>query len=233
MVAPASTALALAARIDGRELRGADSQRYRLAVTDQKPVRPRTGWLYFAIAVRDRNGVPSTSPLMMGIVSGGGRLVMPWFEGRLYPTLQMAGGALLDARAAGLEAGLVNLLGTLVPPGGHLMLEYESPGQNETHTALLLRVPPAASYLGSLMFRAGFRGDLKDWYIFEGGHEGPRKLQANKSPNPAEARAALRRHRTELAAFIKRPLPASPHDAAVVAPAQARARAILNEFRVT
>jgi len=228
----APAASRIAARIDGRELRGTDSRIYRLAVTDQKPVRPRTGWLYIAVAIRDERGQPSKSPLMMGIVSGGGRLVMPWLECRLYPTVEMAGGgAVLDARAAGLEAGLVNLIGTLVPPGGHLMIEYESPGQNETHAELLLQVPPAASYLGSLMFRAGFRGDFKDWYISEGGHEGPRKLQANKSPNRAEARAALRRHRGELTAFVRRVLPESRAEAAVVKRAQGRARAILKELR--
>ena len=221
----------IAAQLDGGVLRGADSRTYEIAVTDLKPVRPRTGWRYIAVAVKDQNGEPSRSPLMMGIVSGGGRRVMPWFECRLYPTVEMADGATLDARAAGLEAGIVNLMGTLIPPGGHVMIEYESPGQNETHAELLLRVPPAASYLGSLMFRAGFRGDFKDWYISEGGHEGPRKLQANKSPNAAEARAAQQRHRTELAAFVRRPLPESASDAAIVARAKKRASALLKEIR--
>lgn len=227
----APAAQRIAAQIDGRELRGADSRSYRLTLTDQKPVRPRTGWLYIAVAIRDESGRPSKTPLMMGIVSGGGRLVMPWLECRLYPTVEMADGSTLDARAAGLEAGLVSLIGKLVPPGGHLMVEYESPGQNETHAELLLRVPPAASYLGSLMFQAGFRGDFRDWYISEGGHEGPRKLQANKSPNPAEARAALRRHRAELAAFVRRGLPEGGAEAAVVRRAQERARTILRELR--
>jgi hypothetical protein len=221
----------IAAQIDGLELRGSDSRTYGLAVTDLKPVRPRTGWRYIAVAVKDENGKPSSGPLMMGIVSGGGRGVMPWFECRLYPMVEMADGAMFNARGAGLEAGIINLIGTLVPPGGHLMIEYESPGQNETHAGLLLRVPPAASHLGSLMFRAGFRGDFKDWYISEGGHEGPRKLQANKSPNPAESRAALARHRRELTALLRRALPDSAGDRAIVMRAKARARAILREIR--
>ena len=220
----------IAAKFEGEVLKGADSRRYRLVVSDLKPVRPRAGWLYIAIALINPGGQRSKTPLMTGIVSGGGRGVMPWFECRLNPAVEWPDGSTLDARACGLEAGLVNLIGKIIPPGGHLMVEYETAGQNETHAELLLRVPPAASYLGSLMFRAGFRGEFKDWYISEGGHEGPRKLQANKSPTPAAARVALRAHRAELAAFVKRPLPPAVGDAATILRCRERARAILKEI---
>ncbi len=83
------------------------------------------------------------------------------------------------------------------------MIDYENPGQEETFAELGLRVPAPASYLGSLMFRAGFRGEFKDWYFSEGGHEGPRKLQGNKSPDRAAARRALANHRRELSAFVR------------------------------
>ncbi|HVN89530.1 MAG TPA: DUF1122 family protein [Candidatus Binataceae bacterium] len=220
----------LAALIDGANLRSNDKQSYRLVVTDLKPVRPRAGWFYLAINVADKKGTASLTPLAMGIVSGGGRLVMPWFELRVYPKVELTGGSELDARRLGLEAGLIDLIGELIPPGGHLMIEYESPGQSGTHAELLLRVPPAASYLGSLMFHAGFRGAFKDWYISEGGHEGPRKLQANKSPTPKTAREAREAHRAELTAFIRRELPGDPKDAAIVRAAQARARSILRSL---
>ncbi len=219
----------LATRIDGTKLEGEGT--FILAVTDLRPVRPRAGWYHLAVALTDAKREPSRTPLMTGLVSGGGRLVMPWFEGRLFPMVEMADGTTIDARAHRLEAAFVDLLGTLVPPGGHLMIEYESPGQHETHAELLLRVPPVASYLGSLMFHAGFRGDFKDWYISEGGHEGPRKLQANKSPTPTAARDAMQNHLRDLRAFIKRPLPDRPEDAAVIKPAQERARALLKELR--
>jgi hypothetical protein len=225
----------LAAKIDGAKLEGECT--FILAVTDLRPVRPRAGWYHLAVALKDAQGEPSRTPnpsrtpLMTGLVSGGGRLVMPWFECRLFPVVEMADGTTIDARAQRLEAAFVDLVGTLVPLGGHLMIEYESPGQHETHEELLLRVPPAASYLGSLMFHAGFRGDFKDWYISEGGHEGPRKLQANKSPTPAAARVAMRNHLRELSAFVKRPLPDRSEDAAVIERAQERARALLKELR--
>jgi hypothetical protein len=156
---------------------------------------------------------------------------MPWFELRLFPSVELANGTTLDARAIGLEAEFVKLIGRLVPLGGHLMIDYESPGQSETHAELLLRVPPAASHLGFLMYQAGFRGEFKDWYISEGGHEGPRKLQANKSPTPSAARVALRVHRSELEAFVKRPLPKAADDAATIARARERARVILKGLR--
>ena len=80
------------------------------------------------------------------------------------------------------------------------------------------------------MFTAGFRGRFKDWYISEGGHEGPRKLQANKSPNAAAARDALRFNLDELKQFIRRQPPENAEDAALVARAQDRARLLLKEF---
>jgi hypothetical protein len=230
MTTAESAAARLAARIGASELRGLDGGKYQLAVSDLKPVRPRAGWMYLAVAIRGANGEASRTPLMMGIVSGGGRGAMPWVEGRLYPSVEFADGTMLDARATGLEAAFIDLIGTLIPPGGHLMIEYESPGQNDTHAELLLRVPPAATYLGALMFRAGFRGHFKDWYISEGGHEGPRKLQANKSPTPEAARDAMRANLAELREFVKRPLPQDPEDRAIVARAKARARDLLKDF---
>ena len=228
---PLSAAERIVSRIDYAPLRGNDERQYRLAITDVKPVRPRTGWLYLAIMVVDADGRKSRTPLAMGIVSGGGRLVMPWFELRIDPAVAMADGSSLDARGVGLEAGFINLLGELVPAGGHLMIEYESPGQSETHAELLLRVPPAVTHLGFLMYQAGFRGEFKDWYISEGGHEGPRKLQANKSPTPAAARRAREVHRAELSAFLKRQRPDDLQAAAIIAKAQSRARELLKGLR--
>ena len=223
----------IAARIDNARIAGNDAHIYRLSLAELKPVRPRAGWFHLIVAVGRDKAAASITPLAMGIVSGGGRLVMPWFELRIYPTVELADGSRLDARGVGLEAGLINLIGELIPPGGHLMIEYESPGQTATHAELLLRVPPAASYLGFLMYQAGFRGEFKDWYIAEGGHEGPRKLQANKSPTAIAARRAREVHRMELSAFLKWPRPADPQAAAIIQSAQERARTILRRLRST
>lgn len=216
----------LAEQLDGRRIGD-----FKLKLTSVRPVKPRAGWMYFTLCLAQRNGATSRSPVMTGIVSGGGRGVQPWFECRLYPQVELASGKMLDARAEGLESKVVEAVGKLVPPGGHLMVDYENAGQEETFAELVLRVPPAASHLGALMFRAGFRGHFKDWYFSEGGHEGPRKLQANKSPNAAEARRALAAHREELAAFVKRALPERPDQPAVIRKAQTRARTLLKEMR--
>ena len=220
----------IAERLGSGRLRVKDGRLFELVLIDLQEVRLRAGWQRFALTVRDEDGQPARTPLMTGLISGGGRGVMPWCEGCIYPWLEFASKERFDAREAGLEAELINLIGSLIPAGGHLMLEYESPGQNETHRELLLRVPPAATHLGALMFVAGFRGHFKDWYISEGGHEGPRKLQANKSPNDAAARDALRFNLDELKQFIKRQPPENAEDATLVARAQDRARLLLKEF---
>src|SRR5712664_1641445 len=107
----------LATKIDGTKLEGEGT--FILAVTDLRPVRPRAGWYHLTVALTDAKRAPSRTPLMTGLVCGGRRRVMPWFEGRLCPLVEMADGTTIDARAKGLEAAFVDLLGTLVPPGGH------------------------------------------------------------------------------------------------------------------
>jgi hypothetical protein len=72
---------------------------------------------------------------------------------------------------------LFELLRPLVPPGGHLMVEYESPARADVAAALAAGVPPAATSLGEQLIAAGFSPRFKDWSISEGGLEGPRKLQ--------------------------------------------------------
>src|SRR5260370_39810292 len=113
----------LAAKIDGAKLEGECT--FILAVTDLRPVLPRAGWYHLAVALTDAKREPSRTPLMTGLVSGGGRVVMPWFEGRLFPMVEMADGTTIDARAHRREAAVFGLLGTLVPPGVHLIVEYD------------------------------------------------------------------------------------------------------------
>jgi hypothetical protein len=75
-----------------------------------------------------------------------------------------------------------------------MMVEYDSPSHRATERILTLRYPIASSPLGFRLFEAGARS-YRDWYISEGGREGPRKLQAFKPLNAeiaAEKTAALR-----------------------------------------
>jgi hypothetical protein len=218
-------AWSMARKIDGHRL-----GRFHLKITGVRPVRPRAGWLYVDIGVVDEQGEVSATHLVTAIVSGGGRGVRQWVECRIFPTIQFSNGRNVDAREHRLEAEVIRLLGRLIPAGGHLMIDYDSGGQDLTLAELVARVPPSASYLGDLMFRAGFRGQFKDWYFSEGGHEGPRKLQANKSPNPAAARTALTEHFQVLRQFIRRPLPEHEPAREIVRNAIARSRKLIKDF---
>jgi hypothetical protein len=79
---------------------------------------------------------------------------------------------------------LFQSLAQLIPPGGHLMVSYEGadPLQRETDQALSAGVPPVLTPLGFFLFLSGFRL-VKNWYLAEGGHEGPRKLWGEKPPD--------------------------------------------------
>jgi hypothetical protein len=121
------SAQALADELNGRKIGN-----FLLAVTETRPIGPRTGWLYVTVSIRNSQETVSTTPLMTAIVSGGGRGVKPWVECRLFPTIALAGDKSVNARAENLEAGVVTLLGKIIPNGGHLMIDYESGGQDET-----------------------------------------------------------------------------------------------------
>ncbi|HEV3108960.1 MAG TPA: DUF1122 family protein [Candidatus Binataceae bacterium] len=219
-----------------REIDGQRMGRFCLKVTGIRPVRPRAGWLYVDIDLADPQGEASISHFVTAIVSGGGRGVKQWVECRIFPQVELPvdadDGQIVDARKLGLEAGFISLLGRLIPDGGHLMIDYDSGGQDLTLAELVARVPPVASYLGELMFRAGFRGQFKDWYFSEGGHEGPRKLQANKSPHPAAARTALAEHLQMLKQFVRRPLAQEEPARSLIGNAIARARRLIKDFGV-
>lgn len=223
----------MARKIDGHRL-----GIFYLKVTGLRPVRPRAGWLYVDIDLAGPQGAVSTSHFVTAIVSGGGRGVKQWVECRIFPQVEFSAeyqvrnneGGIIDARNLGLEAGFIGLLGRLIPAGGHLMIDYDSGGQDLTLAELVARVPPAACYLGELMFRAGFRGQFKDWYFSEGGHEGPRKLQANKSPNAAAARTAMVEHLEILNHFVRCPLAQEEPGSVLIDNAIERARNLIRDF---
>ncbi len=158
------------------------------------------GARYFQLFLVDSGGGMSEEPVAFGLHNSGPYPGYNWTEVVRYqpsPTIQ---GGTADIREEGLEEELFRALSGLVPAGGHLMVEYDSPAQKESERILGLDYPPVTSPLGYLMFRAGCRS-FRDWYISEGGREGPRKLQGFKPLNEAiaaERTAALRRQVEEL-----------------------------------
>ncbi len=162
------------------------------------------GARYLQLFIVDSEGRMSEEPVAFGLHNSGPYPGYNWLEVFRYePALSIQGEA-ADLRAAGLEEELFRALSTLVPAGGHLMVEYESPGQKESERILGLDYPPVASPLGYLLFRVGCRS-FRDWYISEGGREGPRKLQGFKPLNEGLARERTEALRRQVQQLLARP----------------------------
>ncbi len=132
------------------------------------------------------------------------------------------------ARTADLDddryAALFGLLRPLIPPGGHIMVEYDSPARADVAQALAAGVPPAATSLGEQLIRARFGPRFKDWAIAEGGLEGPRKLQCYSPPDDATARVWAAEAASALRTFLNE---AASDRTPTVAQALERARRVL------
>jgi hypothetical protein len=170
----------------------------------------RSGWRAFSLRLRDRHGVLAPHPVVQGIFSRGGKDgVKAWMDIEYWEEIPREEGEFavsrLSLRAEGLDRRIFRLLCEAIPPGGHLMVSYE--GEQEVHRETLLSlaggVPPAATPLGRLLFLGGFR-HVKDWYLAEGGMEGPRKLWGEKAPDPAWERTFGEWTRRQLLSFLAR-----------------------------
>ncbi|MGQ9535605.1 MAG: DUF1122 family protein [Actinomycetota bacterium] len=140
-----------------------------------------------------KEGTLSRRPLVQGLFfMGRGEHIKPWMEFRYDPLASFPGGGELDLEVAGLSGELFELLGSLVPPGGSLMVIYGAephPLARETENGLKRDFPPMVTPLGHYLWKAGFRW-FKDWYFPEGWMEGAMKLQATR---PLDERTRARR----------------------------------------
>lgn len=164
------------------------------------------GARYFQLFLVDSAGRLAEEALAFGLHNSGPYPAYNWVEVIRYePAPRLHGEAAdLSASGGGLEEGLFRALSGLVPPGGHLMVEYDSPAQKESERILSLDYPPVTSPLGYLLFRADCRS-FRDWYIAEGGREGPRKLQGFKPLNEALARERTEALRRQVEAYLAGP----------------------------
>jgi hypothetical protein len=161
------------------------------------------GSRYFRLFLADAGGRLAEEPLALGLFGAGPYPAFNWVELTQYQESLNFAGAALDLWATSLDRLLFTALSALVPPGGHIMCEYDSLTHKSTERILTLRYPPAASPIGYRMFEVGVRS-YRDWYISEGGREGPRKLQGFKPWNKeiaAEKTAALK---ADLSSALKR-----------------------------
>ncbi len=162
------------------------------------------GSRYYQLFLADSAGRLADGPLALGLHNSGIYPGFNWIEMSQYEERPRFGETELSLWDSGLDKPLFAALSGLVPAGGHLMVEYDSPGHRATERILTLRYPAAASPIGFRMFATGVRS-YRDWYISEGGREGPRKLQGFKPLNAdirAEKTAALR---TELETMLASP----------------------------
>ncbi len=168
------------ARLQGRSLGG-----LRLAVF----LGPTgaVGSRYFQLFALDREGRPSAAPLALGLYNAGRFPAYNWVELVRYLPRVRFDGREESLAEGGREARLFRLLGSLVPPGGSLMVEYDSPEHALTARVLSQGYPPPCSPLGYSLLTAGCLS-FRDWYIAEGGREGPRKLQGFKPLDSETAR---------------------------------------------
>lgn len=97
----------------------------------------------------------------------GGRHIKPWIE--LQPKVRFDPDTEQDQE-------LFTALVAVLEPGSHCLVHYLA--DRETAEAITADVPPPATPLGFLLWRAGVRW-FKDWYFTEGWMEGDQKLQGN------------------------------------------------------
>jgi len=163
------------------------------------------GARYFQLCLVDTEGRLSDEAIAIGLYNSGPFPAYNWIDLIRYNSTPAFEGVAADLRAGGLEKRLFRLLSGLIPPGGHLMVEYDSPGQRESERVLTLGYPPVSSPLGYLLFGAGCLA-FRDWYISEGGREGPRKLQGFKPLDGSGAGQRADALRAEITALLSAPL---------------------------
>ncbi|MFQ6121598.1 MAG: DUF1122 family protein [Dehalococcoidales bacterium] len=190
----------------------------------------KIGASYFQIFLQTGSGEVSQQPVLLGLYSRGRFPSYNWIEiSRFSSKLSFSRRSLKITNGQAWQ--LFQYLADLIPPGGHLMVEYDSPEQQETARSLALGIPPAATPLGYRLFLIGCGSSFRDWYFAEGGVEGPRKLQGFKALNSPHAQLKNNELIKELETFLDRPLSAAKPE--LERTARNRAQAILGALKQT
>ena len=137
------------------------------------------GAKYFSIFLKKDN-IISLEPIILGLCNSGTYPGFNWLEIiNFKQQIEFDKNQSLEVSEQA-ELEIFANLGKILPPGGHLMIEYESDYRRLTARSLLVGVPPDATPVGRLLYIAGCGYSIKNWYIPEGGREGARKLQGFK-----------------------------------------------------
>lgn len=180
---------------------------YSLHLTKCEPMERRSGWRRVVFCLSDDADVQADWPVLKGFYSIAGSTRGSWLDCDFFP-LQSFEGRHLDLAADGLSLELFRLLGEAIT--SHCMVSYEvwehaTDLHSFTEQSYRLGIPAAATPIGELLITAGCCSGFKDWYIAEGGNEGPRKLQAEKPPTEAARESALASLARTLVEYMGRP----------------------------
>lgn len=182
---------------------------FKIALKEVKMLR-LSGWRGFKLHLEEAQGLLSSDPVIKGIYSTAGKDgVKPWMDLDYIEELDFVGEGKKEERIIlsqrSLNQKLFDILGSIIPPGGHLMVSYEGEQKihSDTRKSLSLQIPPAVTPLGFLIFKAGFQL-VKDWYLAEGGFEGPRKLWGEKAPDKKWEKAFLERTEQQISQFVEK-----------------------------
>lgn len=164
---------------------------------------------YFEVFILDEEGHESNIPVFSGIYSKGRESIgiKGWVDGDFYEEVEFSCGGVLNLSKGEFGEDFFRILGDIIPDGGSFMVSYELFSREGwvhklTNRGLFLGVPPIATPLGYLLFKAGCGVGFKDWYISEGGNEGPRKLQGFKAVDKGHLLKGLKRNLEGVEKFL-------------------------------
>jgi len=192
----------------------------------------RFGATYFQVFLQNTRCEISQQPVIIGLHNQGSYPSHNWIEIVSFTSqvkFESGEQILFGASSNSLTQQLFKHLADLLPPGSHMMVEYDSLEQQDTARSLALGIPPIATPLGYTLFLAGCGAGFRDWYFAEGGVEGPRKLQGYKPLNSQHAKLKMEETTKELATLLDRL--SSKDTSELERAAQGRALDILNKFK--
>jgi len=168
--------------------------------------KSRSGATYFQVFLQNTTGKVTHQPAVTGLYNQGSHPSYNWIEIlRLSPEVSFTSEKqAMDISPNRLIQWLLQYLADLIPPGGHMMVEYDSPEQQDTARSLALGIPPILTPLGYMLFLLGCGASFKDWHFAEGGSEGPQKLQGYKALNSQHAQLQAKKVVQDLTSFLGR-----------------------------